>query len=145
MGMAGTWTAYRATCRAALRQIAGALLCALLLAPSVVPILAGTLYEDDTATCCCKGVCHCKRCRRHQTGTAPLTNGPAVAAAYSTCPCCPDVPTSLFSLQYLDHAAHAFGAEIVAHPTGVAQTEARLRFTSIRVRQKRGPPAHSLV
>ena len=114
-------------------------LCTLLVLPAVAPL---ALYAETPAgaTCCCKGVCHCPYCKRHHRGVAPPDNQPAFDSPVTHCPCCPDQIPASFTFQYALTARHILAASLLAHPAGIPQTEARQRHTSIRVRQKRGPP-----
>jgi hypothetical protein len=122
-----------------LRQIAGVFLGALLLLPVLAPIAA---YADNYAqpTCCCKGVCHCRYCRKHHRGVQPADNKPAFDSPGQHCPCCPNQLPTQRSIQYALTDAQASCAAIVTCPAGIWQTPARRRYTCIRLRQKRGPP-----
>lgn len=124
---------------AGLRAAAGAVLCLLLVLPVLVPLVV--YAESATSTCCCKGECHCRYCIEHHRGVAVQTPGTAFNAPETKCPCCPIQLPGHFSHKYAIATGRTFEVHIVAHPAGLAQTQARQRLTCIRVRQKRGPPA----
>jgi hypothetical protein len=110
-----------------------------------VPVAAEslTLANDSLSqtTCTCVGVCHCRYCKMHHHGTSPADNAPAFSSPGCQCPCGPGqvAPQSSHSPS-LTPSSNIY-AEIVAHPVGRPQTLARQRVSSLRSRQKRGPPA----
>lgn len=128
--------------RSLLHRLTGALLSALLLLPALAPL---AVYAESSApaTCCCKGECHCRYCKRHRHGAAPANTGPAFDAPGSQCPCCPNLPATQRSTHYAFAEASAHSAKVLALPLAVPQAPAQRRYTCIRVRQKRGPPSLS--
>lgn len=120
--------------------LAGLILCAVFLLPSLAPL---ALYAQNSthAHCCCKGVCHCGMCLEHHRGVPQDGRGVHVDDPTPHCPCCP----VQLRVQWLQPNALAarFCCEVrpQTHPAGVPQTQARQRQSWVRTRQKRGPPA----
>jgi hypothetical protein len=128
--------------RCSLPRLAALLVGTALLMPLLTPIAFMT-SGDTHVTCCCKGECHCRYCRRHHHGAAQANSAPAFDSPASHCPCGPDSVVPPAPVQYALADVQLICAEITAHPAGVRQAQARQRLTSIRVRQKRGPPTLS--
>lgn len=126
------------------QRFAAALLCALFLWPIVAPISAFA-RGGTQASCCCKGVCHCRYCKRHHRNAPPIDSSPAFDAPGARCPCNPDLQLPISPARFALVGAPPTSDNIAAHPSGTPQTRACVRFTCIRVRHKRGPPALSSV
>jgi len=81
-------------------------------------------------------------CNRHSHAPSPPESRPSLESQNKKrCPCSRGLPSSPFSSHYAILAAKVERAGPVAHPAGIPQTQVRLRRTSIRVRQNRGPPS----
>jgi len=121
-------------------RVFSAVLSAFLLAPNLVPA-AQAFTEAKEPVCCCKTVCHCRYCRRHRHTAPPSSEGSAFDAVTKDCPCCPSQPPVFPSLGHALAVLRGEVPNLAAQPAGLPQTTARRRLTSIRLRQKRGPPA----
>ncbi len=122
---------------AGFNAVVGAVLCLLLVLPVLVPLAA---YAESPAPTCCKGQYHCRYCIEHHRGAAAQTPGAVFHSTETKCPRGPIQLPGHFPHKYAIAAGRAFEVHLVVHPSGLAQTQARQRLTSIRVRQKRGPP-----
>ena len=66
---------------------------------------------------------------------------PQFQAPVENCPYCPAMAVAVIhGNTFVAPAAQAIFASLVAHSTGTAQTESKLRISRNRSRQKRGPP-----
>ncbi len=124
-------------------RLTGALLCFLLALPLLAPI-AAFAENGRNDVCCCKGECHCRYCKKHHHGAQPTDSGPGFDSPVHYCPCCPDQLPPQSLVQYAPAAACPVGALAATRANALPQTEARHRYTCIRVRQKRGPPTLSI-
>jgi len=126
---------------AGLQCLCAALLGIALLLPVFAP-LASASGGSAQAECCCRSVCHCgNMCKRHSHAPSPPESRPSLESKNKRCPCSRGLPSSPFSSHFAIVAANLKHARAAAHPAGIPQTQARLRLTSIRVRQNRGPPS----
>lgn len=113
--------------------------------PFASSLLALTPRDAAKLPACCriKGRHHCAMDAAQRSSPQ---HDPAFSSPVEKCPFCPAAltathapgPLALPSAQTL-----AFG--LAVHPHGVAQTESRYRIARDRSRQKRGPPALSLL
>jgi len=111
--------------------------------PFILPMLAiGQDAEAGLPACCRRnGKHHCSFSMDEQ-GKMAVSHDAQFKAPV---PKCPFLPSSVVSAQPNQLAAPtvagAIFADLVSHPTGVVQTEAKRRISRSRSHQKRGPPA----
>jgi hypothetical protein len=107
--------------------------------PLVLPLFAADAAAANLPAWCRKdGKHHCMMIR---TGSQD-GNGQRVVAVRERCPCFPTMQATSHIDFSSDAVRECVRAAIVSHPSGVAQTEARLSISFDRSRQKRGPPIH---
>ena len=62
---------------------------------------------------------------------------------------CPYSPAAILSIHHpinlMPHSGQTIYAGLVSHPTGVAQTECKMRIARDKARGKRGPPTSSIL
>ena len=105
--------------------------------PLIAPLFASEGAADLPACCRRAGAHHC-------SGMGPSlaeAPGQAFAAMHARCPVYPHATRNFELRQSSLTSSGCCRAELVAHPAGRAQTEARHRSSSVRARHKRGPPA----
>ena len=103
----------------------------------IAPIFASDGSSNLPACCRRAGAHHC-------SGMTPsLTDGsgPTLTAVHARCPLYPHATRGFELRQGSLTRSESCCAELVAHQSGRAQTEARYRSSSVRARHKRGPPA----
>jgi hypothetical protein len=71
-------------------------------------------------------------------------HGPRFSAQCEKCPYCPASVSVRTGNTLATPVGQAMYAALVGHPSGVVQTESKLRVSRGRSRQKRGPPVISL-
>jgi hypothetical protein len=108
--------------------------------------LAGPLFMPDMAeasipACCRRGGKH--HCAMSE-GMAQQQEH-AISVMAEKCPYAPAVAPVFHLTTFAPSTDTAIFAEVVSHPAVHAQTEARHRVSFDRARQKRGPPAASLL
>ncbi len=120
-----------------MRRILAISLLLLLGLPLVAPLFADGAAEASVPACCRRdGKHHCMMMQMEsQSG-----DGVRLAAVRERCPYCPTVPVTPHLDFAMDAGETTICSAVVSHPCGVAQTEARLRISFDRSRQKRGPP-----
>lgn len=143
-----SWCNPRAGCfNRVLRRIVSILLLAVFGLPFALPML--TMAQDTEAglPACCRrnGQHHCMM-SMDDRGRLVLSHDPQFQAPAERCPYCPSpvAPTHPNPLTAPTTAAAIFG-ELVSHPTGFSQTEARRRISHDRANGKRGPPTQTLL
>jgi hypothetical protein len=82
----------------------------------------------------------CRRDGRHHC-SMPADGSSNVGTVGEKCPFAPAAPAMLLHLSFTLGMAAAIFAGIIRHPALSPQTEAQLRVSFDRARQKRGPPA----
>ena len=130
-----------------LRRLLPILLLVAFVLPLFAPLLAfGQSAESGLPACCRRnGKHHCALSMAEKSHLAAHDSAPQWTAPKDRCPY---YPASFASGQLHETLAapstQAFYAQIVSHPTGVAQTESMRRIASERSRQKRGPPTFQI-
>lgn len=128
------------------RRLIAILLFAMFVLPSVLPLLAvGQDGEAGLPACCRReGKHHCMMGMRERRELAPdhgASYAPAFTLPADKCPYCPaSVAPAQPNPSLLPSTAVAVFGDLVSHPTGFAQSEARGRISRDRSNQKRGPP-----
>jgi hypothetical protein len=124
--------------RLLVRRILSISLLLLFSLPLLSPLFAVDAAGTNLPACCRKdGKHHCMMVQRESHDGS----GPDVSLVRERCPYGPAVPVaSHVDFSFAAGVVTAF-AESVSHPTGIVQTEARLRISFDRSRQKRGPPS----
>ena len=125
-----------------MRRLISILLLAVFGLPFVLPMLAmGQNAEAGLPTCCRRdGKHHCMM-SMDERGRLVVSHDPQFKAPAEKCPYCPSsVASSQPNPLAVPSAASAIFGELVSHPTGFAQTEAKQRISRDRSNQKRGPP-----
>jgi hypothetical protein len=124
-----------------MRKLLALLLLAVFVFPLASPLLAKGTNSSRSALACCK-----REGKHHCDGAGSQRSVSAQPGAFFTptpekCRYRPiAVVTADHNLLALTRAESGF-ALLVAHPSGIAQTESRLRIARDRSRRKRGPPA----
>jgi hypothetical protein len=111
----------------------------------VSPLLAlGTTSNGKLMACCRRNGKHdCAGAMAERSSAGE--QGIRLIAPPERCPFCPTgVVSAHHDLTALAEAEAAF-AQLATHPSGVAQTESRLRISRDRSRQKRGPPSNFIL
>jgi hypothetical protein len=94
--------------------------------------------ESNLPVCCRRGGAH--HCMLVTSQRMRMDDGPAVSEKPQQCPYFPkSLPATQHAPLFLAPSA-VFFSQTISHPTGTAQTRARLRIARDRSRQKRGPP-----
>jgi hypothetical protein len=123
--------------RLRVRRILSLSLLLLFSLPLISPLVAADAAEMSLPACCRRdGKHHCRMVQRDANGRI----GFQAAAVHERCsnyPAAPIRPRIDFSS---DEGRAVLFAEVVIHPSGVAQTEVRRCISFDRSRQKRGPP-----
>jgi hypothetical protein len=106
--------------------------------PLVSPVFALAANAGDKLPACCRrnGVHHCAMKMQGE-----LSQDMQFAALQENCPAYPRAITSVQRNDLSLQASPQLLAEIMVHPTGKAQAEARARIALHRCWQQRGPPA----
>ena len=105
-----------------------------------LPLISPLLGDDAEASlpaCCRRSGKH--HCEMPDASTATSRSG--AGAVHEKCPFTPAAPAILVLPSFTPPTAAAIFAGIASHPAIAAQTEAQLRISFDRARQKRGPPA----
>lgn len=111
--------------------------------PLVSPLFALGAIGASLPACCRRAGKH--QCEMSAEARAALSqHGPMFGAQVEKCPYCPASVSVRTGDRLTAPAGQAVYAALVAHPSGVVQTESKLRVSRGRSRQKRGPPAISL-
>jgi hypothetical protein len=124
-----------------MRKLLSMLLLAVFGFPLVSPLLAMGTTSNGTLMACCRraGKHHCAGTMADRTSSTE--RGAHLTAPLEKCPFCPTgVAISHHDFPALAETESAF-ALLVTRPSGVVQTESRLRISRDRSRQKRGPPS----
>src|ERR1700736_4101026 len=113
--------------------------------PFVSPLfISGTDAESGVPACCRRnGKHHCLVNMAEHAEAAQ--HGVHFTAPAEKCPYCPSAVATAHPNLLAPGISAAVYASLVNHPAGDAQTESKRRFSRDRSRQKRGPPALSLV
>jgi hypothetical protein len=113
-----------------------------LLLPVLMPLASLAQDEDTNLPVCCRrhgGIRHsCGMMMAYLESRSP---GIKLMATPVPCPDCPSTAPASAHFQLGLSSAPAYFAEVSAHPTIHAQTEARARISLDRAWRKRGPPA----
>ncbi len=126
-----------------MRRLLSIVLLAVFALPFVLPMLAmGQDAEAGLPACCRRsGKHHCmmSMAERGKLATShdPQFKAPAEKCPYLPASVAPAHPNPLTG----PIAAAAIYGDLVSHPTGFAQTDAKRRISRDRSNQKRGPPA----
>ena len=127
-----------------MRKLIAISLLLLFCAPAVMPLF-GESAEEAALPACCRGNGKHK-CMLADAPRSSSGNGfSAPATVKEKCPYAPMIAATLHADGFLPAASAAAFAGVVQHPAVHAQTEARYRISFARSRQKRGPPASSLL
>jgi hypothetical protein len=111
--------------------------------PLVSPLFALGAIGASLPACCRRAGKH--QCEMSAEARAALSqHGPMFGAQVEKCPYCPASVGVRIGNTLAAPVGQAVYAALVAHPSGVVQTESKLRVSLGRSRQKRGPPAISL-
>lgn len=125
-----------------LRRFISILLLAVFSLPLLVPMLAMRQDADAGLPACCRrnGKHHCMMSMA-QRNKLVVSQDTQFKAPAEKCPFCPSsvAPAHPNLLVEPSLAAAIFG-DLVSHPAGFAQTEAKRRISRDRANQKRGPP-----
>ena len=117
------------------RRLLASSLLTLLLVPSVLPLFGQKAVEASLPACCRRnGKHHCMMYMEWMQQRAFRT-------IYEKCPYDLAPPAVIAFTRYAPSTPATIFAGILRHPAVVAQTEAQLRVSFDRTRQKRGPPA----
>jgi hypothetical protein len=107
--------------------------------PLISPLFAVSPAEANLPACCRKdGKHHCMILQ----GNSETGGDVRVSVVRGRCPYCPTLPATPHVEFFPDARRRMICADVVSHPAGVVQTEARLRISFDRSRKKRGPPTH---
>ncbi len=128
-----------------MRKLVSMLLVAVFGFPLVSPLFAmGTTTTRQVMACCRRdGKHHCAGSMADRTGNSE--HEIRVTALPEKCPFC---PARVFGIHHDFPGmveAESASALLVTRPSGVVQTESRLRISRDRSRQKRGPPASMIL
>jgi hypothetical protein len=104
--------------------------------PFLSPILSASAAESSVPMCCRKG-------GRHQCGLmgSDTIQNAGIHRIGEKCPCAPATLSILLLPSFAPSTAASIFAGITRHPASSPQTDAQLRISFDRTRQKRGPPA----
>ncbi|WP_141223934.1 hypothetical protein [Granulicella pectinivorans] len=103
--------------------------------PGVTPLFALSSAEGTVPVCCRRAGAH------HCAASADATQGTRVSAPGMHCPFCPSTaPGAGHVSPLMVSSVQQELPSIASHPTGVAQTESKLRIAESRSRSERGPP-----
>ena len=125
-----------------MRRLIGIALLLLFSLPLISPALAITESSGANLPVCCRrnGAHHCMG----NMQASDSTPGVRLAATPQRCPFCPAAVTQAQHGDVSLYAVSLIFAEIVSHPAGKPQTQARARVALDSSRQKRGPPSPEL-
>jgi len=101
--------------------------------PLALPMFSAQAAEQNLPACC-------RRDGRHHCSMPSDGSRSSVSTIGEKCPCAPAAPTFLLHGSFTPSTAAAIFAGITQHPAIFAQTQAQLRVSFDRARQKRGPP-----
>ena len=106
--------------------------------PLVSSLLGERMAEAGLPACC-------RRDGRHHCALSAeeLTQGSGMHTVTEKCPYTPAAPAVVVLPSFTPSPAATIFAGLIHHPAISPQTEAQLRVSFDRVRQKRGPPALS--
>ena len=125
-----------------MRRLISILLLAVFGLPFLLPMLAmGQDAEAGLPACCRRNGKHHCMMSMDERGKLVVSHDPQFQAPAEKCPYCPSsvAPAQPNPLAAPMTAAAIFG-DLVSHPTGFAQTEAKRRISRDRSNGKRGPP-----
>jgi hypothetical protein len=124
--------------RLLVRRILSVSLLLLFSLPLISPLFAVDAAGTNLPACCRKdGKHHCMMVRSESQDGSGLH----VSTVRERCPYGPAVPVASHVDFFSEASVVTAFAGSVSHPTGIVQTEARLRISFDRSRQKRGPPS----
>ena len=104
--------------------------------PLVSSLLGAGAAEASVPACCRRdGRHHCAMPAEEQD------QGSGAHAVREKCPYTPATPAVLLLHSFTPETAAAIFAGVIRHPAVSPQTDAQLRVSFDRVRQKRGPPS----
>ena len=129
----------------ALRRLISILLLAMFGLLFVLPMLVmGQDVEAGLPACCRRNGKHHCMMSLDKRGKLVVSHDSQFKAPAEKCPHCPSsiAPAQPNPLAEPTLTAAIFG-DLLSHPTGFAQTEARRRISRERSNQKRGPPSHT--
>ena len=123
-----------------MRRLLSISLLLLFVLPLVSPLLAAAPSESNLPACCRRnGKHHCAMAGQLQSsGASPAASAPVLR---ERCPCALTAQAPSHLTYTPRQQTAAIYAGLANHPACHAQTEARLRISFDRSRQKRGPPA----
>jgi len=129
-----------------LRKLIAIALLAVLGLPFASSLFALTPKSEANLPACCRrnGKHHCmmSMAERNQL----LGDKPGFSAPLDKCPYSPVAILGIrHPINFMPNSGQTIYAGLVSHPTGVAQTECKLRIAHDKARGKRGPPASSLL
>jgi hypothetical protein len=116
------------------RKVLSIAMLLLLAFPLVAPAL-GQTAEQRLLLCCRKG-------GMHHCMSVPVEGAPMLRAA---CPAMQHAPVTAHAEGWMAGARQATAVAAVVEPLKIGQVEAGYRISFLRSRNKRGPPAASLV
>jgi hypothetical protein len=116
------------------RRLLAISLLLLFTAPFVLPLFGSSAAEAALPACCRRNGKH--HCMMYMAWMQERT----FHTVHEKCPYSIAPPAILVLHSYRPTAAASIFAGITRHPTAAAQTEAQLRISFDRSRQKRGPP-----
>lgn len=120
------------------RRLLASSLLALFLFPFIVPMFGAKAAEDAIPVCCRRNGKH--HCIMAAIMAMEDAHGRSVQTIADKCPFSVAPPAILVLPSFTPTAAASVFAGIRRHPSVSPQTEARLRVSFDRSRQKRGPP-----
>jgi hypothetical protein len=129
-----------------LRKLIAIALLAVFGLPVASPLFALAPKSESNLPACCRrnGKHHCMMdmAERNQL----LGDRSGFSAPLEKCPYSPAAILSLHhTVDFMPGSGQSICASLVSHPSGVAQTECKLRIARDKARGKRGPPASSLL
>jgi len=128
-----------------LRKLLSILLLAVFALPLVSPLVTLRTDAESGVPACCRrnGKHHCLVNMAEHAEAAQ--HGVYFTAPAEKCAYCPSAVAAAHPSLLAAGISAAVYASLVSHPVGDAQTESKRRISHDRSRQKRGPPALSLV
>jgi len=107
--------------------------------PLVLPLFSPSMAEATLPVCCRRGGRH--QCAMPSEGA---NRGSDVGIVSDKCPYTPATSAILLLPSFTPSTAASIFAGVTRHPAISPQTDAQLRISFDRSRQKRGPPSYSL-